>query len=755
MIVDRERVQKALPGYHVAGRLGAGSFGLVLAGEHRRMGRPVAIKVMDAEGSEDVANGFAAEARVLAGLDHPHVLRAHDYVEAEGLCLVVMELLDGGTLTSRQADMGPEQACAVGLAVAAALEHAHGHGVLHRDIKPDNILFALDGTPKVSDFGLSKVFEGSAATASGMAGTPLYMAPEQFQHGRLGPSTDLYALGVVLYRLLAGRPPFDAKQPVQALWYQHLAEAPPPMVGVEPTLAAVVLRALAKDPSDRHQDAAAFALDLAQAATQAFGPGWAVRAGLPLHLSDAVRRAAVDPVPRPVTVGGTTTAVSSDEPATLPGWDFFISYARADHPWAEWIAGQLTAAGYRVLLQAWADLPVSYWTAGMLEGIRCATRSLVIVSPVSLEPAFGRTEWNSVRDADPLGLPRQLIPVRVEDCPCPDPLDDSVRIDLFGQAADTARRSLLEQVNATQDERTESLTAPFSAIGPPPVDASTIESLVPPQRSPASDTPEFPPAAAAVGRKGGGGGRRRRSAAAGPQRRAARLASVCAVVVAVLAIPLGLFDFGIPFVGKPAAPKAEAGPAENARSRSAVTTPASGPEQSSVAPTTPAPVDTPAPSASSAGPQSPAPSSVGPQVPASSGVTPPAASTTTRSPSGPAQAGPAGPSSDPKYSAGSEISVSGCAGWLSFSGVLYGTLSAGAASCAAEVTTIDLAYGADPASAGIAASNYSTKNSRPAIAGGFGYYRYSVQICIWNESARGNRKCSPKYVDTQGSVAPG
>ncbi len=295
MIVDRERVENALPGYTVGGRLGSGAYGLVLAGEHRRMGRAVAIKVLEAAGPEDVTSGFAAEARVLAGLDHPHVLRVHDYVEAEGLCLVVMELLAGGTLARRRAGMGPQQACAVGLAVAGALEHAHDHGVLHRDIKADNVLFTRDGTPKVSDFGIAKLFEGASATASRMAGTPLYMAPEQIQGGRLRPSTDLYALGVLLYWLLAGRPPFDPNQPLPVLWNQHLTERPPPMTGVAAPLAAVVLRAMEKAPGDRFADASAFALGLARASADTFGPGWTAQTGLPLHLDDAVRRAVGDP----------------------------------------------------------------------------------------------------------------------------------------------------------------------------------------------------------------------------------------------------------------------------------------------------------------------------------------------------------------------------------------------------------------------------------------------------------------------------
>ncbi|WP_232291762.1 serine/threonine-protein kinase [Frankia sp. QA3] len=156
----------ALPAYELGAELGSGSFGLVLAGRHRGLDRPVAIKVMTAEGTESVSVDFGVEARLLAGLDHPHVVRAYDHVEADGLCLVVMELLGCGTLARRSRGLGSIESCAVGLAVAAELGHAHGRGVLHRDIKADNILFAVDGTVKVTDFGIVKLFDGSAATAS-------------------------------------------------------------------------------------------------------------------------------------------------------------------------------------------------------------------------------------------------------------------------------------------------------------------------------------------------------------------------------------------------------------------------------------------------------------------------------------------------------------------------------------------------------------------------------------------------------------
>ncbi|OHV36762.1 serine/threonine protein kinase [Parafrankia soli] len=295
MIVDRARVAAALPGYELGGQLGAGAFGLVLAGRHRGLDRPAAIKVL-AAGPDGETGGFAAEAQLLAALDHPHVVRVHDYVEADDLHLIVMELLGGGTLTvRRKTEISPEGACAVGLAVAAALACAHGRGVLHRDIKPDNILFDTAGLLKVADFGIAKIVEGSAATASQVAGTPAYMAPEQILAGRLGPATDLYALGCVLYQLLAGTLPFDPAPSMHALLQHHLNTLPVPPAGVPAPLAAVVMQALAKEPADRPPSAHAFALDLARAAAVVYGPGWTARAGIGLRLDDDIRAAADHP----------------------------------------------------------------------------------------------------------------------------------------------------------------------------------------------------------------------------------------------------------------------------------------------------------------------------------------------------------------------------------------------------------------------------------------------------------------------------
>ncbi|WP_239396177.1 serine/threonine-protein kinase, partial [Frankia sp. CiP3] len=291
MIVNEGRVAAALPGYELGAQLGAGAFGLVLAGRHRELHRDVAIKILPG-GPDGTADKSRVEARLLAALDHPHIVQVYDAVATDDLHLIVMELLGGGTLTRRRTGMSAETACAVGLAVAAALSCAHGRGVLHRDIKPDNILFDTAGLLKVTDFGIAKIVEGSATTASAVIGTPRYMAPEQILGGRLSPATDLYALGVLLYELLSGTPPFDPALPAPALVHHHLNVLPSPPVGVPAPVADLVMRTLAKDPAARPQSAHAFALDLARAAAVVYGPGWTVRAGIGLRLDDNIRTAA-------------------------------------------------------------------------------------------------------------------------------------------------------------------------------------------------------------------------------------------------------------------------------------------------------------------------------------------------------------------------------------------------------------------------------------------------------------------------------
>ncbi|WP_131749400.1 serine/threonine-protein kinase [Frankia sp. Cppng1_Ct_nod] len=295
MAVDQARIATALPDYDVGAELGRGGFGAVLAGRHKLIHRDVAIKVLleDASGVEDIRERFLAEARVLAGLDHPHVVRIYDYVERDGLCLLVMEKLTGGSLRRRFAQgLSQPAACAIGLSAATALAAAHAQGVLHRDVKPDNLLFTDAGLPKMTDFGIAKILETTATTTTGLIGTPRYMAPEQIAGDRLSPATDLYALGLVIYELLAGRPPFEKNLTVPAMLYHHLNVAPAPLVEAPDPVAEVIGRVLEKNPPSRHPSAEAFAVDLAVAAAGAFGPSWLTASEVPTTLPDAIIAAA-------------------------------------------------------------------------------------------------------------------------------------------------------------------------------------------------------------------------------------------------------------------------------------------------------------------------------------------------------------------------------------------------------------------------------------------------------------------------------
>jgi sugar lactone lactonase YvrE len=281
-------VAAALPGYTVGDELGAGAFGIVLAAHDGTLDRPVAVKVL-ATSTPLAARSFRVEAHALGRLEHPHIVRTYDEVTHEDLCLLVMELVGGGTLASRRPRPTAQEACAVGLALADALALSHSRGVLHRDVKPANILFTDSGQPKLADFGIAKIIEASMGTASQIVGTPRYMAPEQILSGRLGPATDLFALATTLYELLSGTTTAPASAPMPVLMHYQLEVAPPAPPGVPEPLTRVIMRGLAKRSEDRYRDAHTFATDVARAATDVFGRDWLRDTAVPVQISDDLR----------------------------------------------------------------------------------------------------------------------------------------------------------------------------------------------------------------------------------------------------------------------------------------------------------------------------------------------------------------------------------------------------------------------------------------------------------------------------------
>ena len=317
---DPERLREALPAYEIGGELGRGGWGVVFGGRHRHLDREVAIKQLPAAFAADPAarRRFASEARVLASLDHPHVVPVYDYLERDDLCLLVMEQLSGGTLRERVRGEGltTQAATAVALACAAGLNAAHARGVLHRDIKPENMLYTVSGVVKVTDFGIAKVTGGAdtAVTRAGdVLGTAAYIAPEQVRGGGLSPATDVYGLATMLYELLAGELPFADDGDALSLMFKHAYEVPTALRAVAPHIpepvAAVVMTGLATDPAERYVGAESFATTLAEAGAAAWGAGWLARENVPVLGAPAVLAAAEREPARPQTA-----------PGSEPGW---------------------------------------------------------------------------------------------------------------------------------------------------------------------------------------------------------------------------------------------------------------------------------------------------------------------------------------------------------------------------------------------------------------------------------------------------
>ncbi|MEZ5238906.1 MAG: protein kinase [Microthrixaceae bacterium] len=306
MTDSEPRLSDVLQGYSVEGELGRGAMGEVYGGHHLRLGRAVAIKRLPQGFSADpeVRQRFGAEARVLASLDHPHVVPVYDFVESEDLCVLVMQALPGGTVWERFVGEGVSMttACAIALATCAGLSHAHERNVLHRDVKPDNLMFDEHRQLKVTDFGIATVLGGAGtlATETGeVIGTPAYMAPEQADGSAVGPPADVYAVATMLYELLSGRLPFSEEGDAMDLLRRRLGEPPLDIAqaapGVPAPIASVVMRGLERDPTARPRSAEDFGVELGRAAVEAWGPDWLARAEVKLIAGGALATAATSP----------------------------------------------------------------------------------------------------------------------------------------------------------------------------------------------------------------------------------------------------------------------------------------------------------------------------------------------------------------------------------------------------------------------------------------------------------------------------
>jgi serine/threonine protein kinase len=253
-------------GYRVLHRLGAGGMADVYLAFHEQLQRHVALKVMRADlaASKDHIQRFLQEARSAASLIHPNIVQVYDIGTWDKSHYIAQEYIAGNTLRSyihRRGSLSQPEALSIMLQTAAALQKAASIGVVHRDIKPDNILLTPDGEVKVADFGLARVrTQNHGLTEIGVAlGTPTYMSPEQIQGQAVDARSDLYSLGATAYEMLAGRPPFEGETAL-ALALQHLQNAPPSLQELRPDLDVelfeIISRLLAKNPDDRFGSAA-------------------------------------------------------------------------------------------------------------------------------------------------------------------------------------------------------------------------------------------------------------------------------------------------------------------------------------------------------------------------------------------------------------------------------------------------------------------------------------------------------------------
>jgi serine/threonine-protein kinase len=293
--------------YRIHGRIARGGMSTVYAGVDERLDRSVAVKVMTSALSADPAfsDRFTREARTVAKLTHPNVVAVYDQGEDDGHVFLVMELVRGRTLRELIREYGrvtPAQAVAIMEPVLAALAAAHRAGMVHRDVKPENILIAEDGTIKVADFGLARAVEADvSSTRTGlMMGTVAYCAPEQISHGYADQRSDVYAAGIVLFELLTGAAPYVGDS-AMAVAYQHIhSRVPAPssrVPGIAEPLDDLVIRVTDPDANDRPVDAAAFLDELRGVRTELSLPSVAVPLPLRESSTDRIPRNISDPLP--------------------------------------------------------------------------------------------------------------------------------------------------------------------------------------------------------------------------------------------------------------------------------------------------------------------------------------------------------------------------------------------------------------------------------------------------------------------------
>src|SRR6202453_1881308 len=304
--------------YELTHLIARGGMAQVYRAMDRQLERPVALKVLFPELSIDrtFVERFRREAQAAANLSHPNIVPVFDWGEDDGSYFIVMEYVEGRPLSAVLRDpqrLSPRQIATIGAGVAAALAFAHRHGVVHRDVKPGNVLITPDGDVKVTDFGIARAMntEESLTQTGAVMGTAAYFSPEQAEGKGVDARSDIYSLGVVLYEMAVGRPPFTGDSPV-AVASKHVRDMPvlprEANPSVPPALEAVIMKAMAKNPDDRYGSAGELRADLLR-----FADGRPVEAGDPGLTSVMTAVGATQAIP--MTTGRTMAVPPAGPPA--------------------------------------------------------------------------------------------------------------------------------------------------------------------------------------------------------------------------------------------------------------------------------------------------------------------------------------------------------------------------------------------------------------------------------------------------------
>ena len=321
--------------YRVVRKLGSGGMADVYLAEDEELGRRVAIKILNDRHANDdqFVERFRREAKNAAGLSHPNIVSIYDRGEAEGTYYIAMEYLDGRSLKELLVARGPlpiADTIAFTRQVLGALRFAHRKGVVHRDIKPHNVMADADGRLKVTDFGIARAGASQMTEAGSIIGTAQYLSPEQARGAGVDQRSDVYSIGVVLYEMLTGTVPFSGDSPVE-IAMKHLSETPPPpsrkRPEVPPDLDMIVLRALAKNPDDRFQTAEEMEAELERVAAGAGVTAETADAATAVLSGTAFASAptAITPPRRPPPEARASYRYADPPPKKRPFWPWLLA----------------------------------------------------------------------------------------------------------------------------------------------------------------------------------------------------------------------------------------------------------------------------------------------------------------------------------------------------------------------------------------------------------------------------------------------